>query len=315
MNNIFGRYVIQEDSEEIIFGKLYKAMDLEEDNLVFIQFIRRSNYINSKFLANLIDESMNLSQINSLHIAQILDLGSYYVGNEEIYYIVNEYFSGIELSKVVKGNYMDLNTIVKITKQILNSLDLSYKQNLYHGSLNEDNILVDENNNVKIYDFGITKANNGVNIRKDNNITFLSPHQININYTDKDSDFFSLGVILFNAIFKKMPFDIGKDEQDMLKLIDRGIDWNMIAVTDENKALVNIVKKLIRRTDKYKNIQEILIDLSQFMYVKADIKEINQEIILNKQHSDEVKQSGFIKKILILSFMLMILFAVSIKFQ
>ena len=85
-----------------------------------------------------------------------------------------------------------------------------------------------------------------------------------------------MGIILFDAIFKKMPFGIGKDEAEMLKLIDKGIDWNTVGINNENIALVNIVKKLTRRTEKYNGINEILIDLSNFMYVKADIEEIDE---------------------------------------
>lgn len=317
MKYISNRYVILDNDEEIILGKLYKARDLKDDVLVFIQLIRDDKYICGRFLPNLIDESMNLSQINSKHIAKILDLGTYYTENKKYYYIVNEYFSGIELKKVIKGNYMDLNSIVKITKKILRALDASYKSKLYHGSLTEDNIFVDENYNIKIYDYGITKANKGINIRKNNSIGFLSPHQININYTDKDSDFFTLGIILFDAIFKKMPFGIGKNEADMLKLIDKGIDWNTVAVNNENIALVNIVKKLIRRTEKYNNVEEILIDLSKFMYVKADIEE-NSKTILHeseeKKHNDK-SQSKFLEKTLLLVLTLTILVTVITQFQ
>lgn len=300
MRYISNRYVILDNDDEIIFGKLYKARDLQNDILVFIQLINDDNHINNNFLPNLIDESMTLSEINSNNIAQILDLGIHYTENKRYYYIVNEFFTGINLRKVIKGNYMDLNSIVKITKKILRALDESYKNQLYHGALTEDNIFVDEYYNIKIYDYGITKANKGVNIRKEGSLTFLSPHQININYTDKDSDFFTLGVILFDSIFKKMPFGIGKNEDDMLKLIDRGIDWNTVAINNENIALVNIVKKLIRRTEKYNNVEEILIDLSKFMYVKADIEENSKNIreenieVNNKYNSKLLQKSLFL---------------------
>lgn len=300
MRYISNRYVILDNDDEIIFGKLYKARDLQNDILVFIQLINDDNHINNNFLPNLIDESMTLSEINSNNIAQILDLGIHYAENKRYYYIVNEFFTGINLRKVIKGNYMDLNSIVKITKKILRALDESYKNQLYHGALTEDNIFVDEYYNIKIYDYGITKANKGVNIRKEGSLTFLSPHQININYTDKDSDFFTLGVILFDSIFKKMPFGVGKNEDDMLKLIDRGIDWNTVAINNENIALVNIVKKLIRRTEKYNNVEEILIDLSKFMYVKADIQESSKNIreehieVNNKYNSKLLQKSLFL---------------------
>ena len=142
------------------------------------------------------------------------------------------------------------------------------------------------------------------------------PHQININYTDKESDFFTLGVILFDSIFKKMPFGIGKNEKDMLKLIDRGIDWNTVAINNENIALVNIVKKLIRRTEKYNSVEEVLIDLSKFMYVKADIEEnsinIIEEDTEKKQHNKP--NSKFLQKALLLILTLIILVTVITQF-
>ena len=182
--------------------------------------------------------------------------------------------------------------------------------------MTEDNIFVDENYNVKIYDYGITQANKGINIRKDNSIGFLSPHQININYTDKESDFFSLGIILFHCIFKKMPFGVGKNEADMLKLIDRGIDWNTVAVNGENTALVNIVKKLIRRTEKYNSVEEILIDLSKFMYAKADIEENSKNTLEQEEHIKEEKnENKLLKKVLWTVSIFIILAMIIIKFQ
>ena len=313
MEYISGRYEILDNNDKIVCGKLYKARDLENDALVYIQLLKDNKYISKSFLPNLIDESTMLNEINSYNIAKILDLGIHLSHEERYFYVVNEYFCGIELKKIIKGNYMDLNSIVTITKKILKTLDTGYRQGLYHGSLSEENIFVDENYNIKIYDYCITKANKGVNVRKDNCIAFLSPHQLNINYTDKESDFFTLGIILFDAIFKKMPFGIGKDEAEMLKLIDKGIDWNTVGINNENIALVNIVKMLTRRTEKYNGINEILIDLSNFMYVKADIEEIDEfdeeidtqinkidnfvEQVLYYSRSDEVGKDYIIKKV------------------
>lgn len=57
-----------------------------------------------------------------------------------------------------------------------------------------------------------------INIRSGNNIKYLSPHQICINYTDTESDFFALGLILFECIFKKLPFGESYDEEQMVKI-------------------------------------------------------------------------------------------------
>ena len=317
MKHISNRYEIINVDENIVDGKLYEARDLYENQLVYIQIIRNNKYINKNFLPNLIDESTMLIQINSPNIARILDVGIDYINNTHCYYIVNEFFAGIELKKIIKGNYMDLNSIVKITKKILRTLGCAYNQGLYHGSLNEDNIFVDENDNIKIYDYCITKANKGVNIRKGNYISFLSPHQLNINYTDIESDFFTLGVILFDAIFKKMPFGIGKDEKEMLKLIDKGIDWNTVAINNENIALVNIVKKLIRRTEKYNTTNEVLVDLSKFMYVKADIKDLQvEDLDFTSEEVGQIKSnSKLLQKIILLILTVTTLVTVMIQFK
>ncbi|MEG0856633.1 MAG: protein kinase [Terrisporobacter sp.] len=296
------RYKVLDMNEKIVFGKFYKARDLQEDNIVLIQIIRDNKHIRDNFLPNFIDESTMLVEINSPHIAKILDVGMHTVNNKECFYIVNEYFCGIELSKVIRGNYMDLNSIVNITRTILKTLGETHIHDLYHGALNESNIFVDEYYNIKIYDFCITKANKGINIRKDGDITFLSPHQLNINYTDKESDFFTLGIILFDAIFKKMPFGDAKTESEMLKLIDKGIDWNSAAINDENAALVNMVKKLIRRKEKYESASDALVDLSKFMYAKADIiDEVDNIITYNKVNENNTKSKNeFLKKAVLL---------------
>ena len=291
MEYISGRYEILDNNDKIVCGKLYKARDLENDALVYIQLLKDNKYISKSFLPNLIDESTMLNEINSYNIAKILDLGIHLSHEERYFYVVNEYFCGIELKKIIKGNYMDLNSIVTITKKILKTLDTGYRQGLYHGSLSEENIFVDENYNIKIYDLGITKANGGVNIRMNDNISFLSPHQLNINYTDIESDFFAIGVVMYYCLFKKMPFKIAKTEFDMLKNIDKGINLDPEKITIFNEPLIKIIKKLLNRKDKYNNYNEILIDLTEIMYVKADIVE-NKDIDLEEVYYEEPKKDN-----------------------
>src|SRR5699024_5729980 len=119
--------------------------------------------------------------------------------------------------------------------QILKGLETAKEHGIYHGDLNPNNILVDKWYNIKILNFGVTKANNGVNIRSGNNIKYLSPHQLCIDYTDTESDFFALGLILFECIFKKLPFGESNDENEMLKFIDKGINFNDLKAINGNE--------------------------------------------------------------------------------
>lgn len=295
---IGNRYKILNCDGEIEINKIYKAIDAFDNSKVLIKIIEHNEHIYEGFISNLIDESTMAREINSPYILKILDVGVHCTELSTFYYIVSEYTSSIGLDSIIQGNYIHLEAIINMSTQILKGLETAYSYDLYHGDLKPSNILVDKNYNIKICDFGLTKANNGVNLRINNDISYLSPHQICINFTDKESDFYSLGLILFKAIFKKSPYREAKDEDEMLKLIDKGIKWNELKAINGNEQLINIVKKLLSRNNKYTSTQEIIINLSSVMYEKADIttslpmlKDLEDEI-----YNDRKKES---KKIMI----------------
>ena len=285
---IDNRYKIDnEKDEDLQIDKLYRAKDLQLDSDVYIKVIRDNTTIKDTFIANLVDESMMMSNIDCDNVANILDV----ITDESKYYIVSEYFNGISLFDLVNKNNITLDNIIFIMKQMVTSMRMFDEKGFYHGGIRLDNILVDENYNIKIYDLGITKANGGVNIRMNDNISFLSPHQLNINYTDIESDFFAIGVVMYYCLLKKMPFKIAKTEFEMLKNIDKGINLDPEKITIFNEPLIKIIKKLLNRKDKYNNYNEILIDLTEIMYVKADIVE-NKDIDLEEVYYEEPKKDN-----------------------
>ena len=221
-------------NDNLEIDKFYKVKDIETNSYVFLKKLEQNKNIKDSFIPNLIDES-----------TMILNLDSKYIAND----------------------------IISISKQIISAMKLCDESGLYHGAFRLDNVFIDKDYNIKIYDLGITKANGGVNIRMNNNIAFLCPHQLNVNYTDKESDFFAIGIIMYYCLFKKMPFKIGVNDREMLKNIDKGIDLNKDRTTALSKGLVDIIKKLLARKNKYSSYSEILIDLTKIMYVNADIVE------------------------------------------
>lgn len=308
MNFIGNRYELLNCEDNIELNKIYKARDAYDNKKVLIKIIEDNHNICENFISNLIDESTMLHQINSPYILEIIDVGIHCTELTTLYYIVSEDCEGIALENIIRGNYLHLEAIVSIATQIVKALEILNEHNMYHGDLNPSNIIVDEWHNVKICNLGTTKANNGVNIRACGQIKYLSPHQLCINYTDLESDLFALGLILFEAIFKKLPFNQCENEDQMLKNIDKGINWNELKAINGNYKLINIIKKLLNRTKKYTNIQEIIIDLSLVMYEKADIKEninIKNEIEIIKNEKVTLKKN---KKILAVAMISIVFF-------
>ena len=87
-----------------------------------------------------------------------------------------------------------------------------------------------------------------------------------------------------------MPFGESNDENEMLKFIDKGINFNDLKAINGNEELINIIKKLLNRTKKYSEFREVILDLSSVMYEKADIKEsLLIEDEKNYENEDKIK--------------------------
>ncbi|MEG1311759.1 MAG: protein kinase [Romboutsia sp.] len=292
MNFIGNRYEILNCSNHIELNKIYKARDAYDNKIVLVKVIEHNSNIYEDFISNLIDESTMIKQIDSPYILKLIDVGIHCTELTTLYYIVSEYSEGIGLNNLIVGNYLHLEAIISIATQVLKALEIPHANNMYNGDLNPSNIIVDEMYNVKIFGFGITKANYGVNLRVCDEIKYLCPHQLCINHTDEESDYFALGLILFESIFKKLPFGEGYSDDQMLKLIDKGAKWNELKAINGNDELINIIKKLLSRDNKYTNTQDVIIDLSSIMYEKADIEEQGEIIEDVLEFKDKKKRSN-----------------------
>ena len=169
------RYEVYNDNLEI--DKFYKVKDIETNSYVFLKKLEQNKNIKDSFIPNLIDESTMILNLDSKYIANILDVISY----ESTYYVISEYFDGISLLDLVNNKDLKTNDIISISKQIISAMKLCDERGLYHGAFRLDNVFIDKDYNIKIYDLGITKANGGVNIRMNNKIAFLCPHQLYVN--------------------------------------------------------------------------------------------------------------------------------------
>ena len=276
---IGNRYEITDRPVYIEENKLYNAYDSEKKVNVKIKIIENNRYISLDFIPNLIDESMIISELMNPYILNIVDVGVHRTTDNLLYYIVYENFNGVSLSTLNKGAYLHLEALIRIATQTVKALSAYKKIGKNHGSLKPEDILVDEKYNIKIADFGITEANKGTNIRCSGNLKYLSPSQLSVDFTDIKTDLYSLGVILYESVFKKFPFSEANTEKQLIRAINRGIIWTNVNTSDKNQEFVEIIKKLLERNDKicYKNYDEVLMSLSNFMYKTSKITKIDEE--------------------------------------
>ena len=293
MNSIGDRYSILNIYNNIELNKRYKAKDLYENKIVLLKMINHNHNICEGFVRNLIDENTTIRYINSPYILNMIDVGVDSIDGEKIYYMVYEYNSGTTLNNIINNKELEYKKIVEIGIQILKGLEDAKEHGIYHGDLNPENIFVDDLDNIKILGFGTVKANDGVNTRSSNNIKYLSPYQLCINHTDIESDLFALGIILFECVFKRLPFGESNDEEQMLAFIDKGVDFKELEGICESEELVNIIKKLLNRNEKYPTFRDVIIDLSSIIY-EEDLKQpLLIETDLKDNKKVKVKRAKF----------------------
>ena len=241
---IGNRYEITDKPVYIEENKLYNAYDSEKNINVKIKIIENNRYISPDFIPNLIDESMILNELGCPYILNIIDVGVHRTIDNLLYYIVYEDFKGVSLATLTRGAYLHMDALIRISNQIVKALQAYNSIGKHHGSLKPNDILVDDRYAIKIADFGFTEANRGTNIRCSGNLKYLSPSQLSIDFTDIKTDLYCLGVILYEATFKKFPFSEAHTEKQLMKVVDRGVIWSKVNLNDQNYDFVEIIKKL-----------------------------------------------------------------------
>lgn len=289
---IGNRYKIIEEIGKGCRSCLYKGKDSYDGQMVIINIIDRGIINSKKFVSNLIDEATTINEIDSPNILKIKDVGvDTLEDGGELYYTVSEYIEGSTLEQLTKYHKLNLDEIVIILRQILNALEVAHSYDIYHGNLQPSSIIIDEGYNVKLSNIGIIKANNKIfnnGIKKfSKSLRYMCPHQICLGYTDKNSDFYALGIILFELIFDKHPFGSVEDEEIMLKKMDKGLNWENFNTEIVPDKVLHIVNKLLRIDSRYQTPQEVMIDLSEYMYEVENIcdksKDVSNEIILDEK--------------------------------
>jgi eukaryotic-like serine/threonine-protein kinase len=266
--------------------------------MVIINIIDQDLVISKNFVSSLIDEATAINEIDSPNILKIKDVGVHNLEDGcELYYTVSEYIEGSTLEELTRYYRLNIDEIVIILRQVLNALEVAHSYDIYHGHLEPESIIIDEGYNVKLSNIGIIKANNkifnnGIKLFSES-IRYMCPHQICLGYTDKSSDFYALGIILFELIFGEHPFGELEDEEAMLKEMDKGIEWKKFDTDIVPEKVLNIVSKLLSREDRYKTPQEVIIDLSEYMYEAENICDdsLAEELVIYEPM--EVEKKGY----------------------
>lgn len=209
-NVLAGRYELIEKIGDGGMAIVYKAKDRLLKRFIAVKILEPEFVQDIKFVENFRKESHAAASLSHPNIVSIYDVGQ--EGN--INYIVMELVSGKTLNELIKEEApMDYRKAADIAKQVAAGLSAAHKKGIVHRDVKPHNILMTEDGIAKITDFGIAKAVTNttiVDLGKDNvmgSVHYFSPEQAKGTNVDEKSDIYSLGIVLYEMLTGKVPFD------------------------------------------------------------------------------------------------------------
>ena len=262
------RYEILEQIGEGGMAIVYKAKCHLLNRFVAVKVLRDEFTNDEEFIRKFRRESQAAASLSHPNILNIYDVGNEEIDNKNIHYIVMEYIDGITLKELIKSKgKLTPGECVNYSFQIAEALQHAHKNHIVHRDIKPHNIMITKDNRVKVTDFGIARAVTSSTVTTSSNVLgsvhYFSPEQARGGYTDEKSDIYSLGIVMYEMITGKVPYDGESPISVALKHIQEDIKPPREIDPTVPVSIENIILKCVqkRQSDRYGNISELIRDL------------------------------------------------------
>ena len=203
-----GRYQIIEELGKGGMGKVYKAHDTEIKEKVALKLLKPEIAADEKTIERFRNEIRLARKIVHKNVGRMYDLSK----AEGTYFITMEYVEGQDLRGLIRqSRQLTLGTTINIAKQVSEGLAEAHKLGVVHRDLKPSNVMIDKEGSARIMDFGIARSIKAKGITGAGVIIgtpeYMSPEQVDAKETDQRSDIYSLGVILYEMVTGRVPFE------------------------------------------------------------------------------------------------------------
>ncbi len=261
---------------------MYKAEDLLLDRMVAIKFIPAYLTDNPVQKDRFINEAKALAALNHPNVATIYGIEE----SESESFIVMEYVDGCDLRKILtdhgseSGNYfMPIEKILQISLQVVEGMQAAHQKQIIHRDIKPENIMIGFQDRVKILDFGIAKITGKQSLTKIGTAVgtaaYMSPEQASGQQLDHRSDIWSFGVVLYEMITGRRPFDGDYEQSIVYSILHGQPDSIELYRQDVPENLRDIVyKSLSKNPDhRYQHCEELVAELRSSINHKGAAEE------------------------------------------
>jgi len=260
------RYELLEKIGEGGMAIVYKAKCHLLNRYVAVKILKEEFSNNIDFMEKFKKEAASAASLSSNYIVNIYDVGQ----ERDINYIVMEYIKGKTLKQVILQNgSMNNSQVIDYGIQIAKALECAHKNNIIHRDIKPHNILVTEDGTVKVTDFGIAKASSSVTITNTSTVMgsahYFSPEQAKASFVDCRTDIYSFGIVLYEMVTGRVPYDAESPVSVALKHIQEPVvppkDINDNVPENLNKLILKAIEK--EPIKRYQTANEMLLDLQR----------------------------------------------------
>ena len=262
-----GRYEIREIVGEGGMARVYKAFDNQENRLVAIKILKEEFLSNDEFLRRFKNESKAIAMLSHPNIVNVYDVSF----GDLIQYIVMEYIEGITLKEYIENQgSLRWKDAVHFTMQILKGLQHAHDKGIVHRDVKPQNIMVLNDGTIKVTDFGIARFSRSdqrtITDKAIGSVHYISPEQARGEKTDEKADIYSVGVMLYEMITGKLPFNAESAVSVAIMQLQRDPQRPTEINASIPMGLEQITMHAMQKSPdkRYRSASEMLCDLGNF---------------------------------------------------
>lgn len=261
-----GRYEILEEIGKGGMAYVYKARCHFLNRLVAIKVLKEELRDDKEFVHRFNTEAQAAARISNPHVVSIYDVGF----ENGLYYIVMEYVDGITLKEyIAEKGVLPWRQAAEFAAQICEGLSAAHKKSVIHRDIKPQNIIMTEGGVLKVTDFGIaratTQATQSTSSSTIGTVHYLSPEQARGGYTNERTDIYSLGVVLYEMLTGRLPFNDNTAVAIAIKHIQEKPVLPRILNNEIPESMEYIVMKALNKEQnlRYASADAFLADLNK----------------------------------------------------
>ncbi|MGN0974787.1 MAG: Stk1 family PASTA domain-containing Ser/Thr kinase, partial [Gemmiger sp.] len=263
-----GRYLIESVIGVGGMANVYKGQDVKTGTTVAVKVLKEEFLDNEELVRRFKNESKAISILDHPNIVKVYDVSV----TDRLQYIVMEYIDGITLKEYLKqrGGPLTWKEVVYFATQVLSALSHAHSKGIVHRDVKPQNIMLLADGSIKMMDFGIARfsraQNQTVSDKAIGSVHYISPEQAKGDHTDARTDIYSVGVMLYEMLSGRLPFDGNGAVSIAIKQIsDKPTPLAEVA-PNVPEGLRQITERAMEKDpkDRYQSAQEMLAAIDEF---------------------------------------------------